>query len=188
MANAVALYVERDGITFTAVHLDGARRVAEAARRQGARLLHLSGIGSDADATSPYVRARGRGENAVRAWGNGATVFRPCVMIGAGDAFITTLTDLVRRLPVFPLFDDGSTRLQPVFVGDVAEAAASALIGADQRPGIHELGGPAVRTYRGTCRIGHAPLRSPAPASAGALPGLGRTCRCLNRPAGAAAD
>ena len=69
-------------------------------------------------------------------------------MIGAGDAFLTTLTGLVRRLPVFPLFGDGSTRLQPVFVGDVAEAAASALIGVDQRPGIHELGGPAVRTYR----------------------------------------
>ena len=148
VANAVALYVERDGITFPAVHLDGARRVAEAARRESARLLHLSGIGSDADATSPYIRARGRGENAVRAACNGATVFRPCVMIGAGDAFLTTLTGLVRRLPVFPLFGDGSTRLQPVFVGDVAEAAATALVGADQRPGIHELGGPEVRTYR----------------------------------------
>ena len=122
MANAVGLYVERGGITFPAVHLDGARRVAEAARRESARLLHLSGIGSDADATSPYVRARGRGENAVRAACNGATVFRPCVMIGAGDAFLTTLTRLVRRLPVFPLFGDGSMRLQPVFVGDVAES------------------------------------------------------------------
>ena len=69
-------------------------------------------------------------------------------MIGAGDAVLTTLTGLVRRLPVFPLFGDGSRRLQPVFVGDVAEAAATALVGADQRPGIHELGGPAVRTYR----------------------------------------
>ena len=84
----------------------------------------------------------------MRAACNGATVFRPCVMIGAGDAFLTTLTGLVRRLPLFPLFGKGSTRLQPVFVGDVAEAAATALVGADQRPGIHELGGPEVRTYR----------------------------------------
>jgi len=148
VANAVGLYVERGDATFHAVHLDGARRVAEAAARTGARLLHVSGIGSDADATSPYVSARGRGENAVRAAYNGATVFRPCVMIGAGDAFLTTLTGLVRRLPVFPLFGDGSTRLQPVFVGDVAEAAATVLVGADQRPGIHELGGPKVLTYR----------------------------------------
>ena len=148
VANAVALYVERGDATFGAVHLDGARRVAEAATREGARLLHVSGIGSDADAASPYVRARGRGENAVRAACDGATVFRPCVMIGAGDAFFSTLTGLVRRLPVFPLFGDGSTRLQPVFVGDVAEAAATALVGPDQRPGIHELGGPEVQTYR----------------------------------------
>ena len=148
VANAVSLYVERGDATFDAVHLDGARRVAEAAAREGARLLHLSGIGSDADAASPYVRARGRGEHAVRAACNGAIVFRPCVMIGAGDAFLTTLTGLVRRLPVFPLFGDGSTRLQPVFVGDVAEAAATALAGPDLRPGIHELGGPEVLTYR----------------------------------------
>ena len=147
VANAVGLYVECGDATFRAVHVDGARRVAEAAARESARLLHVSGIGSDADAASPYVRARGRGENAVRAC-NGATVFRPCVMIGAGDAFLTTLTGLVRRLPVFPLFGDGSTRLQPVFVGDVAEAAAAALVGPDQRPGIHELGGPEVQTYR----------------------------------------
>ena len=77
VANAVSLYVERGDATFDAVHLDGARRVAEAAAREGARLLHLSGIGSDADAASPYVRARGRGENAVRAACNGAIVFRP---------------------------------------------------------------------------------------------------------------
>ena len=188
VANAVALYVERDGITFTAVHLDGARRVAEAARRQSARLLHLSGIGSDADATSPYVRARGRGENAVRAACNGATVFRPCVMIGAGDAFLTTLTGLVRRLPVFPLFGDGSTRLQPVFVGDVAEAAATALVGADQRPGIHELGGPAVRTYRELVELvmhhcGRRRVLLPVPFLV--WDGL---AAASSRPAGAAAD
>jgi NADH dehydrogenase len=148
VANAVSLYVERGDATFEAVHVDGARRVAEAAAREGARLLHLSGIGSDADAASPYVRARGRGENAVRAACNGAIVFRPCVMTGAGDAFLTTLTGLVRRLPVFPLFGDGSTRLQPVFVGDVAEAAATALAEPDPRPGIYEIGGPEVLTYR----------------------------------------
>ena len=148
VVNAVALYVERGDATFGAVHLDGARRVAEAAAREGARLLHVSGIGSDADAASPYVSARGRGENAVRAACNGATVFRPCVMIGAGDAFLTTLTGLVRRSPVLPLFGDGGTRLQPVFVGDVAKAAATALAGREPHPGLHELGGPDVLTYR----------------------------------------
>ena len=109
-------------------------------------------------------------------------------MIGAGDAFLTTLTGLVRRLPVFPLFGDGSTRLQPVFVGDVAEAAATALAGPDPRPGIHELGGPEVLTYRDPRRIGHAPLRPPARAPAGAIPGLGRRRRRLPRPAGTAVD
>ena len=182
VANAVSLYVERGDATFDAVHLDGARRVAEAAAREGARLLHLSGIGSDADAASPYVSARGRGENAVRAACNGAIVFRPCVMIGAGDAFLTTLTGLVRRLPVFPLFGDGSTRLQPAFVGDVAEAAATALAGPDRVRAFtaRQAGGSDLSDPR---RTGHAPLRPPARAPAGAIPGLGRRRRRLVLPA-----
>ena len=149
VANAVALYVERGGATFRTVHLDGARRVAEVAAAEGAaRLLHISGIGSDPNAASPYVRFRGLGEVAVREAFPGATVFRPSVMVGAGDAFLTTLSRLVRRVPVLPLFGAGGTRLQPAYVGDVAEAAATALAGPDRRPGVHELGGPQVQTYR----------------------------------------
>ena len=149
VANAVALYIERGEATFRAVHLDGARRVAEVAAAEGAtRLLHMSGIGSDPSAASPYVRFRGLGEVAVREAFPGATVFRPTVMVGAGDAFLTTLGRLVRRVPVLPLFGAGGTRLQPAYVGDVAEAAASAFAGPDRRPGVHELGGPQVQTYR----------------------------------------
>ena len=147
VANAVALYVERGGITFPAVHLDGARRVAEAARRESARLLHLS-----ASAATP-TRPRPTSVPAAAGERRACRLQRRHRLPPLRDdrrrrAFLTTLTDLVRRLPVFPLFGKGSTRLQPVFVGDVAEAAATALVGADQRPGIHELGRPEVWTYR----------------------------------------
>jgi NADH dehydrogenase len=149
VANAVALYVEHGGATFRTVHFDSARRVAEVAAAEGAaRLLHISGIGSDPKAASPYVRFRGLGEVAVREAFPEATVFRPSVIVGAGDAFLTTLSRLVRHVPVLPLFGTGGTRLQPAAVGDVAEAAATALVGPDRRPGVHELGGPQVQTYR----------------------------------------
>ena len=151
MVNAVSLYVEKGAATFRAIHLEAARTVAEAAARDGARLVHVSGIGADPVAASPYVRFRGLGENAVRAACDGATVFRPAVMIGPGDAFLTSLARVV-RFPVVPLFGDGGTQLAPVFVGDVAEAAAIALTGPDPHAGISEFGGPETLPYRDLVR------------------------------------
>jgi NADH dehydrogenase len=167
VANAVSLYIEKGDATFRAIHLEAARAVAEAAARHEARLVHVSGIGADPAAASPYVRFRGLGEDAVRAACDGAAVLRPAVMIGAGDAFLTALAGVV-RFPVVPLFGDGRTRLAPVFVGDVAEAAAIALTGPDPHTGISELGGPEALAYRDLVRrvaqhLGRRPILLPLP-------------------------
>lgn len=147
--NAVGLYVEHGDETFDAIHVNGARLVAEQAREHGvSRLVHVSGIGSDSTAASPYIRVRGEGEEAVRQVFDGATIFRPSVMCGPDDAFLTTLVGLVRRFPLLPLFGNGETRLQPAFVGDVAEAAAHALAEPQEPEAVYELGGPDVLTYR----------------------------------------
>lgn len=66
--------------------------------------------------TSAYIRARGQGEQAVRAVFAGATVIRPAVMFGTDDAFLNTLIKLLRRLPVYPMFGRGKTQLQPADV------------------------------------------------------------------------
>ena len=85
-------------------------------------LVHISGIGADAQSPSPYIRARGRGEQAVRAIFGGATVIRPAVLFGLDDRFLNTLIKLLRRLPIYPMFGRGETRLQPADVEDVGEA------------------------------------------------------------------
>ena len=102
--------------------------------------MHVSGIGADPTSASPYVRFRCLGDDAVRAACDTAAVLRPAVMIGAGDAFLTTLAGVI-LLPVVPLFGHGGTRLAPVYVGDVAEAAVIALTDPDPHAGISELGG-----------------------------------------------
>ena len=67
VVNAVGLYVEQGAETFDAVHVLGARRISELAAAGGiARLVHVSGIGADESSPSAYVRARARGEQAVR--------------------------------------------------------------------------------------------------------------------------
>ncbi|HMQ92656.1 MAG TPA: complex I NDUFA9 subunit family protein [Amaricoccus sp.] len=147
--NALSLYVESRDATYQAIHVDGAGRLARAAAEAGLhRLVHISGIGSDARSTSAYIRARGEGEDAVRAVFPGATIVRPSVMFGPEDAFLTTLVGMVRRLPVVPLFGDGSTRLQPVHVEDVAAAVAILLTASDLPAPTYEFGGPEVLSYR----------------------------------------
>jgi NADH dehydrogenase len=147
--NAVSLYVERGQATFHAIHVEGARRLAAEAQRAGVeRFVHVSGIGSDAGSPSLYIRKRGEGERAVQAAFGDAILIRPAVMFGPDDAFLTAIIGVLRRLPAYPLFGGGTTRLQPVYVDDVAEALARALQRTELRAVALECGGPHVYRYR----------------------------------------
>ncbi|WP_065751100.1 complex I NDUFA9 subunit family protein [Bradyrhizobium paxllaeri] len=148
VVNAVSLYVEHGLDTFHSVHVESARRVAVQARRAGVeRLVHVSGIGADAASQSRYIRKRGEGELAVRAAFPDATFIRPAVMFGSDDAFLTTILTLLRRLPIYPMFGRGQTRLQPVYVEDVAEAIGRIMQRAQRPSAIFEFGGPRVYSY-----------------------------------------
>lgn len=183
--NAVSLYVERAGLTFHSVHVTAAERLARLAEQAGvARLVHLSGIGADAHSSSPYIRSRGEGEKRVRAAFPRATVIRPAAMFGVGDSLVTPLAGLLCRLPVFALFGCGRTRLQPVFVEDVAAAVARLLGGPPPEP-CYELAGPEIMTYRQlVCllarHLGRRPLLLPLPFWA--WQGLAALAELLPRP------
>jgi NADH dehydrogenase len=130
------------------VHVAAAERLANEARIAGVeRLVQISGIGADAQSPSAYIRARGQGEQAVRAVFAGAGVIRPAVMFGPDDAFLNTLIKLLRRLPVYPMFGRGETRLQPADVEDVAEAVARVMQQTEMGPLTFECGGPRVYSY-----------------------------------------
>ena len=149
IVNTVSAYVEKSGVTFEAVHVQGAETVAREAVAAGvARLVLVSGIGADPESSSPYIRARGRGEKVVQQTFPEATIVRPGALFGPGDALFGTLADLVRLLPVLPLIGGGRTRLQPVFVEDVAEAVANILTDPGTIGQTYELAGPGVYTLR----------------------------------------
>lgn len=150
VVNAVSLYVEKrgQGPTFKSVHIDGAERVARVASQCNVkRLIHISGIGADAEASSAFIRTRGIGEKKVIASFPDATIFRPSVMFGADDTFINRLAEIMAWSPVFPVIGSG-TRLQPVFVDDVADAAGRISEGNAGSGETFELGGPDVSTMR----------------------------------------
>lgn len=149
VVNAVSAYVEAGGVTFEAVHEQGAGTLAREAAAAGvARFVLVSGIGADPESDSAYIRARGRGERAVQQAFPGATIVRPSAMFGPGDALFGTLAHLARLLPVMPLIGGGHTRLQPVFVEDVAEAIARILADPETAGRTYELAGPNVYTMR----------------------------------------
>ena len=126
--------------------VEGAARVARIANQEGAsRLVHISALGADIDAPSEYAQSKAQGEAEVLAHFPGATILRPSVVFGSEDQFFNRFAEMARMSPVIPLFGAG-TRFQPVFVDDVAKAAATAAQRAV--PGIFELGGPDAVSFK----------------------------------------
>ncbi len=144
--NAVSLYLPTRTVGFEDIHVTGARNVASAAREVGAALVHVSGVGADAGSSQRYIRARGQGEQAVRAAHAGAVLVRPTVLFSAQGGLVEQVLRVLRRTRVFPLFGRGETRLQPVHRSDVARAIVE-LLGRNDVDEC-ECGGPEVKPYR----------------------------------------
>jgi NADH dehydrogenase len=151
IVNLVAILYETGRQTFEAVHVDGAVAVARAAG--GKNLVHVSAIGADAGSKSAYARTKAQGEAAILAAVPDAVILRPSILFGPEDHFFNRFAGMARIAPALPLIGGGTTRFQPVFVGDVAQAVVAALEGR-ARPGtVYELGGPEVRTFAELMRL-----------------------------------
>lgn len=136
------------GSTMDAVNADGAGNVARAAATTGARaFVQISAIGADPASPSAYGRSKGDGEAQVRAAFPAATILRPSLMFGQEDAFVNRFAAIAARAPVVPVLK-GGTRIQPVFVADVAAGIVKALADPQAFGGqTLELGGPEVMTF-----------------------------------------
>jgi NADH dehydrogenase len=147
VVNCVGILAEGGKQTFDAVVNGGAARIARLAAEEGvARLVHISAIGADETSDSLYAANKARAESAVRAAFPAAVILRPSIVFGVEDHFFNRFAGMARLTPVLPLVG-ANTRFQPVYVDDVAAAAAAAALG-EAEPGIYELGGPEVATFR----------------------------------------
>jgi len=143
--NLVGILAEAGGSGFQSVHAEGAGRIARLAAAAGVpRFVHMSAIGADAGSHSRYASTKGLGEQAVREAFPAATIIRPSVVFGPEDHFFNRFAAIGRIAPFMPVIA-GSTKLQPVYVGDVADA----IVAAVDRPGeTFELGGPRMWSMR----------------------------------------
>jgi NADH dehydrogenase len=147
--NLVGILSQAQRQTFTAIHEDGARRVAASAKHLGVRrLVHVSALGASRTAPALADRSKAAGEEAVRATFPEATIIRPSLVYGPDDHFFNGFAALARRLPALPLIGGGRTRFQPVYVEDVVAGVGAILANPASRGQTYEFGGPRVYTFK----------------------------------------
>src|SRR6476660_2798142 len=146
--NLVGILFERGRQKFEAVQAFGAEAVALAAAAFGARMVHVSAIGANEQASSLYSRSKAAGEKLVLAAVPSAVILRPSILFGPEDDFFNKFAAIARFSPALPLVGGGHTLFQPVFAGDVAQAVIGAIEERSAPGRIYELGGPDVRSFK----------------------------------------
>jgi len=148
VVNLVGILAERKSGDFDRLQAEGAGRVARLSAQYGARhLVHVSAIGADAASPAKYARSKAEGEKLVLAHFPQAVILRPSLVFGPEDQFFNRFAALAMISPIMPVIA-GSSRFQPVYVGDVADAAIAALSRPDAAGKTYELGGPKIMTFR----------------------------------------
>lgn len=172
--NLVGILAEGGKATFQRIHVEGAERVAKAAKAAGVkRFVQMSALGADEQSDSAYARSKALGEKAVRAAFPEATIVRPSVVFGPEDGFFNLFASMARLSPVLPFFTDhapavrrgadggfqldlvgdGGPKFQPVYVGDVAEALMRSLEPMAPTGQTYELGGDEVLSMRDVMKL-----------------------------------
>lgn len=146
--NLLGILHEGHGATFAAIHAEFPRRLVQACREIGVnRLLHVSALNADVAGPSAYLRSKGEGETAVRQSGLNWTIFRPSVVFGRGDSFLSLFARLARLMPVMLLASPGA-RFQAVWVEDLAAAIARSVSEPQTAGQSYDICGPKVYSLR----------------------------------------
>lgn len=143
----VVLPYSRD---FAEAHVELPKKIIAACKATGVRrLVHMSALNADPKGPSEYLRSKGDGEAVVLAAKGDldVTVFRPSVIFGLGDSFLSMFANILKKVPFFPL-GFGHARFQPVWAADVADAFVDALGDVNTYGQTYELAGPKVYTLR----------------------------------------
>jgi nucleoside-diphosphate-sugar epimerase len=128
--------------TLEEVHVHAARNVAEVAKEMGVpRFVQMSSILADIDSPSEWARTKAMGEAAVKESYKDAVILRPAPIFGPEDKFLVHIALLAKSLPFVPIIDDGNTKLQPVYIHDVAKAIKNIVLDPSTDGQTYELTG-----------------------------------------------
>jgi NADH dehydrogenase len=144
----VGIIQEAPGATFKGVHVDGTRNLLEAAKKSGVRhFFYQSALGTRPNANSEYHRTKWAAEELVRSSGIPYTILRPSLIYGDGDQFTIRLSAMIRLSPLLPVIGSGRSKVQPIFINDVAACILKAMTSDCCLNEIYEIGGPDQLSY-----------------------------------------
>jgi uncharacterized protein YbjT (DUF2867 family) len=148
IVHLVGIIQETAGATFQSVHVDGTRNLLDAARKSGVRhFFYQSALGTRPNAKSEYHKTKWAAEELVRASGISFTILRPSLIYGPGDQFTIRLSEMIRLSPVLPIIGSGRSKVQPIYIDDVATCIVKAVTSDCCLNEICEIGGPDQLTY-----------------------------------------
>ncbi len=148
VVNLVSVLTEGGSQTFDKLNVVGSSHIANAcAKADVKRLVHVSALGADAESDSKYARSKVKGEAAIMENFPSATILRPGVVFGADDQFFNKFAGIAKFFRMLPVIC-GESKMQPVYVGDVADAIVSAIESEEAAGKTYEIGGPKTYTFR----------------------------------------
>jgi NADH dehydrogenase len=132
--------------------VENTRKLINSAVKAGVqRIVHISITNPSLDSDLPYFWGKAENEQTVQESGISYAILRPTVLFGKEDILINNIVWLLRHFPIFAIPGDGSYRLQPVFVDDLAKLAVD--VGYTQDNAIWDAVGPDIYTFEEMVRL-----------------------------------
>jgi len=116
------LYEKKRGNTFKNIHSVFPSLLAKLSKEYNVKhFIHLSALGINEAINSDYAKSKLEGENNILKNFPLATILRPSVVYSVDDNFTTNLMTLLSRMPIFPIFYNGSTKFSPIHCSDLTD-------------------------------------------------------------------
>jgi NADH dehydrogenase len=150
VVNLIGILHQSGRASFDAMHHQLPSRLAKICEATGIkRLIQMSSLQADRNASSEYLRSKAAGEAALLAFAQklNITIFRPSIIFGRGDSFINLFATLIKFLPVV-LLAKPNAKFQPVWVEDVASCFVASIQNTQTYGQVYELAGPKVYSFR----------------------------------------
>lgn len=144
----VGIIAETRSKTFDKTVAEGSRNLVAACKEgKVKKIVYLSALGTTENAETAYHRTKFLAEQSIKNSGLEWTIFRSSVIYGKDDGFLRTMSKVIKLLPFVPVFGDGKYKLQPVYIGDLAEAIAKSVQIPTTNSEIINVGGPEELEY-----------------------------------------
>ena len=149
VVNTIGILAEQGAQKFASLQAELPHRIGKMAKAKGIKsVVQISAIGADISSSSVYARSKAMGEASLKKFFPDAVILRPSLVFGVGDSFINRFASMAVLAPGLPVIGGGKNKVQPVFVGDVAQAVLAALQDQSAKGKTYELGGPEVMSFR----------------------------------------